>query len=172
MKNKCCHKFVYKKVDLEQKRRKICKSCGFIDYENPKVVAGSLVIKNNQFLLCKRAIEPSYGKWTFPSGYIDASETPIEGTKREALEEVNINIKVQKLFAIVTIKNKNIIQFIFVAKPISKNFKPGIETLEAKYFHFREIPWKDIAFPSVTWALKKYKRERTKKTPFYRIFTK
>ena len=80
----CCHKFYFKKVDLEQKRRKVCKKCGFIDYKNPKIVTGSLVIKNKKILLCKRAISPSYGKWTFPSGYLDKSETPEEGAIREA----------------------------------------------------------------------------------------
>jgi len=167
MKNKSCHKFVYKKVDLEQKRRKICKLCGFIDYENPKVVAGSLVVKNNQFLLCKRAIEPSYGKWTFPSGYLDKSETPEFGAKREAYEEVNVKVKLERLFGVVTVKKKNLIQFIFIAKQISRTFKPGIETLEARYFKYDEIPWKDLAFPSVRWALKSYKsKKRVNRTLF------
>lgn len=170
MKNKCCHKFIYKKVDLEQKRRKICKLCGFIDYENPKVVAGSLVIKNNQFLLCKRAIEPSYGKWTFPSGYLDKGETLEFGAKREAYEEVNVRIKIEKLFGIITNKKKNLLHFVFISKQISKYFKPGIETLEARYFSFDEIPWKDLAFPSVKWILKLYNLKKFEKGPFFKEF--
>ena len=98
LQNKSCHHFHSVKVDLEQKRRKVCKKCGFIDYQNPKIVAGSLVVKNKKFLLCKRAIEPGYGRWTFPSGYLDQSETPEEGAIREAKEEVNIKIKIRKLF--------------------------------------------------------------------------
>jgi len=172
MKNKCCHKFVYKKVDLEQKRRKICKLCGFIDYENPKVVAGSLVVKNNQFLLCKRAIEPSYGKWTFPSGYLDKGETPEFGAKREAYEEVNIKIKLERLFGVVTVKKKNLIQFIFIAKQVSRSFKPGVETLEARYFRYNEIPWKELAFPSVSWALKAYKLKKQVNGPYFKQFSK
>ena len=109
----CCHKFYLKKVDLEQKRRKVCKKCGFIDYKNPKIVSGSLVIKNKKILLCKRAISPSYGKWTFPSGYLDKSETPEEGAIREAREEVNIKIKLKKLLIVFTIRKKNLIQFVF-----------------------------------------------------------
>ena len=116
MRNSCCHKFVNKKIDLEQKSRKVCKICGFVDYENPKVVAGSLVIKNNQFLLCKRAIEPSYGKWTFPSGYLDKGENPETGAKREALEEVNIKIKLEKLLGIVTVKKKKFNTIHFYCK--------------------------------------------------------
>ena len=56
--DKCCHTYIYKKTDLEQKKRKVCKKCGFIDYKNPKIVAGSLVVKNNKILLCRRAIDP------------------------------------------------------------------------------------------------------------------
>ena len=109
----CCHKFYFKKVDIEQKRRKVCKKCGFIDYKNPKIVTGSLVIKNKKVLLCKRAISPSYGKWTFPSGYLDKGETPEEGAVREAREEVNIKIKLLKLLIIFTVRKKNLIQFVF-----------------------------------------------------------
>ena len=102
----CCHKFIEKKVDLEQKKRKVCKRCGFVDYKNPKIVTGALVIKNKKILLCKRAISPSYGKWTFPSGYLDESETPKEGAIREAKEEVNIKIKLQKLLIVFTARKK------------------------------------------------------------------
>jgi ADP-ribose pyrophosphatase YjhB (NUDIX family) len=170
-KNNCCHAFVYKKVDLEQKKRRVCKQCGFIDYRNPKLVSGSLVLKNNKFLLCKRAIEPSYGKWTFPSGYIDEGETPEEGAIREAKEEVNIKIKLEKLFIIFTVRNKNLIQFVFIAKQLNKTFKPGIETLDAKYFDYDEIPWKSLAFPSVAYAIKKF-RKYSKKRLIFHTFSK
>ena len=168
---KCCHIFISKKTDLEQKKRKVCKKCGFIDYKNPKIVAGSLVIKNKKILLCKRAIEPSYGKWTFPSGYLDANETPEEGAIREAKEEVNIKIKLKKLFIIFTVRKKNLIQFVFLANHVNKTYKPGIETLEAKYFSFDEIPWRQLAFPSVSYAIKKYKK-LTKNLPIFHTFSK
>ncbi len=170
-KSNCCHQFVYQKVDLEQKKRRICKICQFIDYKNPKIVAGSLIIKNNKFLLCKRAIEPGYGNWTFPSGYIDEGESPEEGAIREAKEEVNIKIEIQKLFFIFTVRKKNLIQFVFLAKQLNKTFKPGIETLEAKYFDYKNIPWKSLAFPSVTYALKKYNKI-AKKLPIFHTFNK
>tara|TARA_B100000035_G_C21022630_1_gene564707 strand:- start:1953 stop:2474 length:522 start_codon:yes stop_codon:yes gene_type:complete len=169
--NKCCHNFVFKKVDVEQKRRKVCKNCGFIDYKNPKIVTGSLIIKNNKILLCKRAISPSYGKWTFPSGYLDQSETPAEGAIREAKEEVNIKIKLKKLFIIFTIKKKNLIQFVFIAKHLNKTFRPGIETLDARYFDYKDIPWKSLAFPSVNYALKKI-RKLPSNLPIFHVFNK
>ena len=169
--DKCCHTYIYKKTDLEQKKRKVCKKCGFIDYKNPKIVAGSLVVKNKKILLCRRAIEPSYGKWTFPSGYLDANETPEEGAIREAKEEVNIKIKLKKLFIIFTVRKKNLIQFVFLADHVNKTYKPGIETLEAKYFSFDEIPWKHLAFPSVAYAIKKYKK-LPKTLPIFYNFSK
>ena len=169
--DKCCHIYIYKKTDLEQKKRKVCKKCGFIDYKNPKIVAGSLVVKNKKILLCRRAIEPSYGKWTFPSGYLDANETPEEGAIREAKEEVNIKIKLKKLFIIFTVRKKNLIQFVFLADHVNKTYKAGIETLEAKYFNFDEIPWKHLAFPSVAYAIKKYKK-LPKNLPIFHTFDK
>lgn len=169
--NKSCHHFYSAKVDLEQKRRKVCKKCGFIDYQNPKIVAGSLVVKNKKFLLCKRAIEPGYGKWTFPSGYLDQSETPEEGAIREAKEEVNIKIKIRKLFIVFTVRKKNLIQFVFLADHLNKSFKPGIETLEAQYFGYEEIPWNLLAFPSVSYALKKFNK-LPKKLPIFFTFDK
>jgi ADP-ribose pyrophosphatase YjhB (NUDIX family) len=168
--DKCCHFYIYKKTDLEQKKRKVCKKCGFVDYKNPKIVAGSLVVKDRKILLCRRAIKPSYGKWTFPSGYLDKGESPEFGAKREALEEVNVKIKLEKLIGIVTVKKKNLIQFIFVAKQVSKFFKPGIETLEAKYFNYKDIPWKDLAFSSVKWALKNYKKAKKQKIVLFKTF--
>ena len=167
----CCHKFYFKKVDLEQKRRKVCKKCGFVDYKNPKIVSGSLVIKNKKILLCKRAISPSYGKWTFPSGYLDKSETPEEGAIREAKEEVNIKIKLKKLLIVFTVRKKNLIQFVFLAKHTNKTFKPGIETLEAKYFDLKDIPWKSLAFPSVKYTLKKISK-LPKNLPIFHTFNK
>lgn len=172
MKNKCCHKFIDRKVDLEQKKRKVCKVCGYVDYENPKIVSGSLIVKNNKFLLCKRAIQPSYGKWTIPSGYMDKKETPEDGALREAYEEVNVRIKLIRLFAVVTVKSKNLVQFIFLAKQISRTFKPGIESLDASYYSYNEIPWKELAFPSVKWAINMYKSKKDIKTPFFRVFNK
>ena len=171
LQNKSCHHFHNDKVDLEQKRRKVCKKCGFIDYQNPKIVAGSLVVKKKKFLLCKRAIEPGYGKWTFPSGYLDQSETPEEGAIREAQEEVNIKIKIRKLFIVFTVRKKNLIQFVFLADHLNKSFKPGIETLEAKYFEYKNIPWNSLAFPSVSFALKKF-NQLNKKLPIFHVFNK
>ena len=167
----CCRKFYLKKVDLEQKRRKVCKKCGFVDYKNPKIVTGCLVIQNKKILLCKRAISPSYGKWTFPSGYLDKSETPEEGAIREAKEEVNIKIKLKKLLIVFTVRKKNLIQFVFLAKHLNKTFNPGIETLEAKYFDYKDIPWKLLAFPSVKYALKKIGKF-PKNLPIFHTFNK
>ena len=99
------------------------------------------------------------------------NETPEEGAIREAKEEVNIKIKLKKLFIIFTVRKKNLIQFVFLADHVNKTYKPGIETLEAKYFSFDEIPWKDLAFPSVAYAIKKYKK-LPKNLPIFQTFSK
>ena len=91
-KNKC-HHFIFQKVDIEQKKRKVCIKCGFVDYENPKIVTGSLIIKNKKILLCKRAISPGYGKWPFPSGYLDSNETLEEGAIRGLKKKLMLILK-------------------------------------------------------------------------------
>lgn len=160
MKPKHCHIFIKKKVDLEQKIRPVCKICGFIDYNSPKVSVGSLIVKNNKFLLCKRAIEPGYGLWSLPSGFVDGHEDIQKAVIREAREEANINIKIKKLMAIFSVTKKNIIQIIFLAEMIGKKFKPGIESLEVRFFSYKDIPWKKLAFVNVEWILKFYKKNK------------
>ena len=86
-------------------------------------------------------------------------------------EEVNIKIKLEKLLIVFTVRKKNLIQFVFLAKHLNKTFKPGIETLEVKYFDYKDIPWKLLAFPSVTYALKKIGKF-PKNLPIFHTFNK
>jgi len=165
--NKNCHKFRKKLLPGDEHKRNVCQVCGYVDYKSPQVVAGSIVTYQNKFLLCRRAIQPSYGLWTLPSGFVESNESVEAGAKREAKEEACINIKIKKLFGIYSIKKRNIIQVIFLSNISTSFCKPGVESLDVKLFNYKDIPWRELAFPSVKWALKRFNDYKMgKKLPF------
>jgi ADP-ribose pyrophosphatase YjhB (NUDIX family) len=135
--------------------RDVCASCGFIDYQNPKIVVGSVVASDSEVLLCRRAIEPRAGFWTLPAGYLELGETPDQGAAREALEEAEAAIEIEGILGLYTIARLSQVQIIFRARFAgTPRFAPGVETLEAGLFGWDDIPWSEIAFPSVHWALR------------------
>jgi ADP-ribose pyrophosphatase YjhB (NUDIX family) len=148
-------------ADFEQKipegdtrPRAICRTCGFIDYENPKIVAGAVVSYEGRILLCRRAIEPRANFWTLPAGFLEAHEQPEEGAIREVREEARAEIILEGLIGIYTIRHLSQVQMFFRARFAGPpSFAAGDETLDARLFAWSDIPWDDIAFPSVTWTL-------------------
>jgi ADP-ribose pyrophosphatase YjhB (NUDIX family) len=144
--------------DGDTHERDVCVTCGFIDYKNPKIVAGSVVVHEGKVLLCKRAIEPRTGFWTLPAGFLEAHEQPEEGARREAFEEAVARIELQGLIGIYTVKRLSQVQMFFRATFAgTPAFRAGDETLEAALFAWEDIPWDDLAFPSVTWTLRKWR---------------
>lgn len=133
--------------------RDVCDHCEFIHYENPKVVVGSVVRHEGKILLCRRAIEPRKGFWTIPAGYMELGESPQAGAKREAMEEANADLNLSELLAVYNVKRLSQVQLIYRATMNSPSFSAGEESLEVKLFSWDEIPWEDIAFPTVHWAL-------------------
>ncbi|UTW55623.1 NUDIX hydrolase [Kordiimonas sp. SCSIO 12610] len=144
--------------------RAVCGDCGFIAYENPKIIAGSVVAYNDQILLCRRAIEPRKGFWTIPAGFMELGETPAEGAAREAWEEARAKIKVHDLLAIYTVKRISQVHMMYRASLDEPVFEPGPESLEVKLFSWDDIPWDELAFPSVHWALTHYKESMDQNT--------
>lgn len=140
--------------------RNVCDDCGFIHYDNPKVVAGSVVRHGDEILLCRRAIEPRSGLWTLPAGYMELNETVEQAALREAYEEACARIEIDTLLAVYSIPRISQIQVIYRADLAEPEFKPGIESLEVALFKWDAIPWDEIAFPSVLWALNHFHEVR------------
>ena len=138
-------------------QRLICNECGFINYINPKIIVGAVCTWGNQFLLCKRAIEPRVGFWTMPAGFMEEGETSMEGAQREAWEEAGAKIEVNDLIGVYNVSRLSQVHLIYRAKLINDFVSPGPESLEVQFFSWAEIPWNDLAFPSVHWALNHYK---------------
>ena len=145
--------------DGDDKERRICNRCDFIDYVNPKIVTGSVVIKDGMILLCKRAIEPRKGFWTLPAGFMEEGESVEEGARREAREEAMADIEIEQVLAIYSVPRIAQVQVMFRARLIS-DFAPGPESQEVKLVHWRDIPWSELAVPTVVWALTHYAETR------------
>lgn len=137
----------------EDRERLVCDDCGFINYVNPKIVVGSVVTHEDRFLLCRRAIEPRTGYWTLPAGYMEERETTTEGAMREAWEEARARIEIDALIGIYNIPRISQVQMIYRARLLDTNISAGPESQEVGLFTWDEIPWGDVAFPSVHWAL-------------------
>jgi ADP-ribose pyrophosphatase YjhB (NUDIX family) len=140
----------------DNRERMVCADCGHIDYENPRIVVGSVVTAGDKILMCRRAIEPRRGFWTLPAGYLELGETLEEGAAREAMEEATADIRLDGILGVFNVSRIGQVQVIFrgrFANPDAPGFAAGEESLEVALFAWDEIPWDDIAFPTVHWAL-------------------
>ena len=144
----------------DDRQRYICPDCTMIHYQNPKMVVGCIPVHQERVLLCRRSIEPGYGKWTIPAGYLENHETVTEGARREAWEEAGIVLEDMipyRLFNIVHIAQ---IYLIFRGTIVDGGFHPGDESLDAGLFSESEIPWQEIAFRVVSVSLENYFKDR------------
>lgn len=140
--------------------RHVCDRCGVIHYRNPKLVVGSLPVWEDRVLLCRRAIEPRYGKWTLPAGFMENGETTAEAAARETWEEACSRVEVDELFAVFNLPQINQVYMMFRAHLPVLEFAPGVESLECKLYYEHEIPWAELAFPTITHTLKRYFQDR------------
>lgn len=136
--------------------RHICNSCQTIHYSNPKIVAGCIAEWEDQILLCKRAIEPRYGLWTLPAGFMENNETVAEAAKRETLEEANARVETIGMYALYNIPHISQVYIMYRARLLDLDFSPGTESLETRLFSLDQLPWNEIAFPVITEALNRY----------------
>lgn len=156
-----------KKVSLvipegDNRYRHVCDGCDIIHYENPKIVTGCIPEWQDKILLCKRAIEPRVGLWTLPAGFMENSETNIEGAARETAEEANAKIENMQLFSVFSIAHINQVYTMYRGDLVGGEASPGIESLEVALLTEAEIPWENIAFQVISETLKLYYEDRKK----------
>ena len=140
----------------DDRARWVCSSCGHIFYENPKMVVGCIPVRGDKILLCKRAIEPRKGYWTLPCGYMEEGETLEEGALRETREEAGAEVAIQKLYAAYSLPQVNQVYFLFLSELLKDGYALDEETEEVMYFAKYEIPWNELAFAAVRFALEAY----------------
>lgn len=143
--------------DGDTRQRAICTHCGFIHYQNPLNVVGTIpVADDGRILLCKRNIEPRWGTWTLPAGFMELNETLEEGAARETDEEAGADIEMGRLFSIISVPHVGQVHIYFCARLRSLEFAPGIETIEARLFAPDEIPWETLSFRTVALTLRRF----------------
>jgi ADP-ribose pyrophosphatase YjhB (NUDIX family) len=133
----------------------VCGSCGSIHYVNPKIVAGTIPVRDGRVWLLRRAIEPRLGTWTFPSGFMEMGETVEDAAIRETLEELGMQISLGRLLNAYSLPSMTTVHLIYLAAALSDPVG-GSETLEYKLFHPEEIPWEELSFWSTHQALREW----------------
>ena len=144
----------------DDRHRHICDYCDTVHYQNPCIITGCLPVYGDRILLCKRAIAPRRGYWTLPAGFMENGETTAEGAVRECREEANAQVIDTELYAMIDIPHINQVYLFFRGKLAEPEFSPGSESLAVELFREEDIPWDEIAFPSVHKALEYFFQDR------------
>lgn len=146
--------------DGDTRQRAICPACATVHYENPLNVVGTLPHFGDRVLLCKRNIEPRWGKWTLPAGFMELGETAAQGAARETVEEAGAQFEMERLLSVLSVPRVGQVHLFWQARLLSDRFEPGPETIEARLFTEDEIPWDEIAFRTVRETLVRYFDDR------------
>lgn len=158
---KSCGGPVEYRVPVDDNRdRATCTLCGHVHYENPLNVVGTVPAWGDEVLLCRRNIEPRYGLWTLPAGFMELGETVAEGAVRETVEEAGARIELEGLYAVLNVVKVGQVHLFYRARLLDTDFAPGPETIEARLFREDSVPWDQIAFRTVRETLRRYFDDR------------
>ena len=162
--SECAHPVSLAIPEGDNRQRHVCANCGAIHYQNPKMVLGSIPVWERdgelKVLLCKRAIEPRHGFWTLPAGFMENNETTAEGAIRETQEEAGANIELGQLFSLLNVARVHQVHMFYLATLLDLDFAPGEESLEVRLFSEAEIPWDELAFPTIRTTLELFFADR------------
>ena len=160
--SQCGSKNIEYSVPLGDNRQRYhCLDCNSVFYENPKIVAGCIPVWKDKILMCKRGIEPRYGLWTLPAGFMENGESTKEAAERETMEEAGTKVKDSRLYALFNLPQINQVYMMFLSNLYEPAFKAGEESLDCKLCLESEIPWDQIAFPTITYSLKLFFKDRS-----------
>ena len=160
--NQCGSKLAYRIPADDDRARFICDACQTIHYQNPNIVTGSIPVYGDKILLCKRAIEPRYGLWTLPAGFMENAETLEQAAMRESMEEARANVRLEQLYTVFSLPHVNQVYMMFRATLLDEHFGAGPESLEVQLFEEAQIPWQQLAFKTIYYTLKYFFEDRRK----------
>ena len=144
-------------IKQNEPERLVCVRCGFVFYLDPKVAVGTIIRDGDgRIVLVKRAIEPGYGKWVYPGGYVDRGELVQDAAVREAREEAGLQVRLERLINVYSYPGRAPVVIVYAATIVGGTLMVDDEGLEARFFRAEEIPWDDLAFPSTNDALREY----------------
>jgi ADP-ribose pyrophosphatase YjhB (NUDIX family) len=155
---RCAGRFEERVIKSGDPERLVCRNCGFVFYLGPKLVAGALFELDGGVLLVRRDIEPGYGKWTFPGGFVERGERAEAAAEREVLEECGLRIDVTRILGLYTYEGQIPAIAVFTARVTGGEPEPLDETMDVRSFPRDALPWPALAFPSTEHALKDYLR--------------
>lgn len=156
----CGSKVEHRIPDGDSRLRYVCAQCHTVHYQNPKVVCGCLPVWEDKVLMCRRAIEPRRGFWTLPAGFMENGETTPEAAARETQEEAAAEVVIGDLYGVFNIRHISQVYMMFRADLKDGVFGVGEESLECRLFTEEEIPWDEIAFPTIARTLRYYFQDR------------
>ncbi len=157
--SECGNSVEHKIPEGETLYRAVCSACQTIHYQNPKIVAGCIPEWEDKILLCRRAINPRIGLWTFPAGFMELGESTEEAAIRETLEEAHANVRIHALFGIFSLPHVSQVYVVYRAHLLNLDFKPGPESLEVELVSLSNIPWEKLAFPVIHECLNLYAKD-------------
>jgi len=168
--SECAHPVTVAIPEGDNRPRYVCTQCGTIHYQNPKMVIGSIPVWENggeqggelKVLLCKRAIEPRYGYWTLPAGFMENEETTGEAALRETEEEAGAKVELGNLFTLLNVAHVHQVHLFYLARLLDLDYAAGIESLDVQLFAEHEIPWDELAFPTIRTTLELFFADRRK----------
>ncbi len=168
--SECAHPVTVAIPEGDNRPRYVCTQCGTIHYQNPKLVIGSIPVwekcgeQDGEFkvLLCKRAIEPRYGYWTLPAGFMENEETTGQAAVRETEEEAGANVELGNLFTLLNVAHVHQVHLFYLARLLDLDYEAGVESLDVQMFAEHEIPWDDLAFPTIRTTLELFFADRRK----------
>lgn len=146
--------------EQDDRLRYICDTCHFIHYENPRLVVCAVPCLGDRILMCKRAIEPRYGLWTLPGGFMENGETTQDAARRETFEEAGTNVDIGAMYSLYNLPHINQVHLFYLAQLASPDYAAGAESLQVALLTEEEIPWDDIAFTAVHDTLRHFFRDR------------
>jgi len=155
---RCAGRFERRVLKEGEPERLVCGNCGFVFYMGPKLVAGAIFERDDGIVLIQRSIEPGYGKWTFPGGFVERGERTEAAAERETLEETGVEIEVTGIVGLYTYEGQIPAIAVFAARAVGGELAPLDETMAVASFACDVLPWDEMAFPSTEQALKDYLR--------------
>jgi ADP-ribose pyrophosphatase YjhB (NUDIX family) len=158
--NSCGARVAHRIPEGDMLTRAVCDACGTIQYENPKVVVGCIPVRGDRILICRRAIEPRYGLWTLPAGFMENGETAAEGAMREAMEEAHAMVEIQDLYTVFSVPHISQVHMMFRSRLVNDDFRAGTESLDVRLVTAAEIPWNELAFTVVRRTLEHFLADR------------
>lgn len=164
--SECAHPVDLRIPEGDNRPRYVCAQCEAIHYQNPKLVVGSIPVWEEggelKVLLCKRAIEPRHGFWTLPAGFMENAETTAQAAIRETEEEAGANVELGELFTLLNVAQVHQVHLFYLARLLDLDYAAGVESLDVQLFSESEIPWDDLAFPTVRTTLELFFADRVK----------